>query len=68
MIWACFTATGPGYLAVNDLIMNSSVYQSILISNVRQLDNDPKNASKSATDWKKGKNRGAARLNPDLNH
>ncbi|MEE6515924.1 hypothetical protein FKM82_025084 [Ascaphus truei] len=35
MIWACFAATGPGNLAVIESTMNSSVYQSILESNVR---------------------------------
>jgi len=35
MIWACFAATGPGHLAVIKSSMNSSVYQSILESNVR---------------------------------
>ncbi|MEE6512677.1 hypothetical protein FKM82_019812 [Ascaphus truei] len=35
MIWASFAATGPGNLAVIELTMNSSVYQSILESYVR---------------------------------
>jgi len=35
MIWACSAATGPGHLAVIEFTMNSSVYQSILESNVR---------------------------------
>jgi len=35
MIWACSAATGPGHLAVIESTMNSSVYQSILESNVR---------------------------------
>lgn len=29
MIWVCFAATGPGHLAVIDLVYKSSVYQSI---------------------------------------
>ena len=29
MIWACSAATGPEHLAVTELTMNSSVYQSI---------------------------------------
>ncbi|MEE6519334.1 hypothetical protein FKM82_031075 [Ascaphus truei] len=35
MIWACFAATGHGNLAVIESTMHSSVYQSILESNVR---------------------------------
>ena len=35
MVWAYFAATGPGLLAVIESTMNSSVYQSILESNVR---------------------------------
>ncbi len=33
--WAWFVTTGPGHLTVIELTMNSSVYQSILQSNVR---------------------------------
>ena len=35
MMWACSAATGPGHLAVIESTMNSSVYQSILESDVR---------------------------------
>ena len=35
MIWTCSGATEPGYLEVIESTMNSSVYQSILESNVR---------------------------------
>jgi len=35
MMWACSAATGPGHLAVTESTMNSSVYQSILESNVK---------------------------------
>ena len=35
MIWACVVATVPGHLAVAESTVNSSVYQSILESNVR---------------------------------
>lgn len=35
MIWACYTATGPGHLGAADSIMNASVYQSILESDLR---------------------------------
>ena len=35
VIWARFAAMGPGHVAVIDSTMNSSVYQSILESNVR---------------------------------
>lgn len=34
MLWACFTAMWPGYLAVNESTINFSVYQSIVQSNV----------------------------------
>lgn len=29
MIWACFTVTGPGHLAVTELTASSSAHQSI---------------------------------------
>lgn len=35
MIWACFVATGTGYVAVTDLTVKSSVYQSILETNAK---------------------------------
>lgn len=35
MIWACFTATGPGQLVVIEVTTNFSVYQSILEPNVK---------------------------------
>ena len=37
MMWACSTTTRPGHLAVIESIMNSSGYQSILESDVRQI-------------------------------
>ena len=63
MIWACFTASGPGQLGIIEGKMNSQVYQTILQDNVRmsvhqlklcrrwvmQQDNDPKR--KSTTEW-----------------
>ena len=39
VIWACFAATGPGHLAVIESIINSSVYQSILVSNLSDSQN-----------------------------
>jgi len=64
MIWPCSAATGPGHFVVIESTMNSSVYQSILESNVSpsvwqlkleskwfmQQDNDPKHSSKSTTE------------------
>lgn len=35
MIWACFVATETGHVAVTDLTVKSSVYQSILETNVK---------------------------------
>lgn len=35
MIWACFTATGPGKLPVIEATMNSMLYQNVLETNVR---------------------------------
>lgn len=35
MIQACFAATGPRHLVVLESTMNSSVYQSIIESNMR---------------------------------
>lgn len=37
MIWVCFAATGPGGLAVIDLVYKSSVYQSIQMLPVSHL-------------------------------
>ena len=34
MVWDCFTASGPGQLAIIDGKMNSQVYQDILQENV----------------------------------
>ncbi len=59
MVWGCFSASGPGRLAVINGTMNSAVYQKILKDNVRpsvcdlklkrtwvlQQDNDPKHTS-----------------------
>ena len=65
----CFSAAGPGKLAIIDGIMNYTMYQKILNDNlmpsVRQLklkrkwimqqDNDPKHSSKSTKEWLKKK-------------
>ena len=79
MVWGCFTASGPGQLAIIDGKTNSQVYQDILQENVRlsvrqlklnrswvkQRDNDPKHRSKSTTEWLHQKK---MRLkSPDLN-
>lgn len=63
MSWAYFTTTGPGYLAVIELIMSSFVsilckysrikYEVICQINLKLMFNDPKNASNSATKWLK---------------
>ncbi|KAK3549753.1 hypothetical protein QTP86_007766 [Hemibagrus guttatus] len=67
MVWGCSAASGPGRLAVINGTMNSAVYQKILKENVRpsvcdlklkrmwvlQQDNDPKNTSKSTSEWLK---------------
>uniref|UniRef100_A0A803JRB0 N-acetylgalactosaminidase, alpha- n=1 Tax=Xenopus tropicalis TaxID=8364 RepID=A0A803JRB0_XENTR len=67
MVWGCFAASGPGRLAVIDGTMNSTVYQKIPKENVRpsvrqlklkrswalQQDNDPKQTSKSTSEWLK---------------
>ncbi|KAK3559140.1 hypothetical protein QTP86_005021 [Hemibagrus guttatus] len=67
MVWGCSAASGPGRLAVINGSMNSAVYQKILKENVRpsvcdlklkrtwvlQQDNDPKNTSKSTSEWLK---------------
>ena len=64
MVWGCFTASGPGQLAIIDGKMNSQDYQDILQENVRlpvrqlklnrswvmQQDNAPKHRSKSTTE------------------
>ncbi len=56
MLWGCFAASGPGWLALIDGTMNSALYQKILKENdwpsvcdlklkrtwVMQQDNDPK--------------------------
>ncbi len=34
MVWGCFAASGPGWLAIIDGTMNSSLYQKILKENV----------------------------------
>ncbi len=34
MVWACFAASGPGWLAIIDGTMNSESYQQILKENV----------------------------------
>ncbi len=63
MVWGCFAASGPGWLAIIDGTMNSALYQKILKENVRpsvcdlklkhtwvmQQDNDPKHTSKSTS-------------------
>lgn len=36
MIWVCFTTTGPGHLAVSELNINASVYQTIPELNLRK--------------------------------
>ncbi len=67
MVWGCFAASGPGWLAIIDGTMNSALYQKILRENVRpsvcdlklkrtwvmQQDNDPKHTSKSISEWLK---------------
>ncbi len=67
MVWGCFAASGPGWLAIIDGTMNSALYQKILKENVRlsvcdlklkrtwvmQQDNDPKHTSKSTSEWLK---------------
>ncbi len=67
MVWGCFAASGPGWLAIIDGTMNSALYQKILTENVRlpvcdlklkrtwvmQQDNDPKHTSKSTSEWLK---------------
>ncbi len=35
MVWGCFAASGPGWLAIIDGTMNSALYQKILKENVR---------------------------------
>ncbi len=69
MVWGCFAASGPGWLAIIDGTMNSAFYQKILKENVRpsvcdlklkrtwvmQQDNDPKHTSKSTSEWLKKK-------------
>ncbi len=61
MVWGCFAASGPGWLAIIDGTMNSALYQKTLKKNIRPLvcdlklkrtwlmqqDNDPKHTSKS---------------------
>ena len=60
MVWSCFAASEPGQLAIIDGKVNSQVYQDILQENVSlsvrqvdvmQQDNDPKQGSKSTTEW-----------------
>ncbi len=67
MLWGCFTASGPGRLAIIDGIMNFALYQKILKENVQpsvcdlklkrtwvmQQDNDPNHTSKSTSEWLK---------------
>ncbi len=64
MVWGCFAASGPGWLAIIDGTMNSALYQKILKENVwpsvcdlklkrtwvMQQDNDPKHTSKSISE------------------
>jgi transposase len=64
MVWGCFAASGPGQLAIIDGIMNSQVYQDILLEIVRlpvhqmklnrswvMQQDDPKHKSKLTTEW-----------------
>ncbi len=67
MVWGCFAASGPEWLAIIDGTMNSALYQKILKENVRpsvcdlklkhtwvmQQDNDRKHTSKSTSEWLK---------------
>uniref|UniRef100_A0AAR2JEE5 Amino acid transporter transmembrane domain-containing protein n=1 Tax=Pygocentrus nattereri TaxID=42514 RepID=A0AAR2JEE5_PYGNA len=67
MVWACFAASGTGWLAIIDGTMNSELYQRILKENVRtsvhelnlkrrwvmQQDNNPKHTSRSTKEWLK---------------
>ncbi len=67
MVWGCFAASGPGWLAIIDGTMNSALYQKILKEKFRpslcdlklkrtwvvQQDNDPKHTSKSTSEWLK---------------
>ncbi len=67
MVWGCFAASGPGWLAIIDGTMNSALYLKILKENVQpsvcdlklkhtwvmQQDNDPKHTSKSTSEWLK---------------
>ncbi len=67
MVWGCFAASGPGWLAIIHGTMNSALYQKILKENVQssvcdlklkrtwvmQQDNDPKHTSKSTSEWLK---------------
>ncbi len=69
MVWGCFAASGPGWLAIIDGTINSALYQKILKENiwpsvcdlklkrtwVMQQDNDPKHTSKSTSEWLKKK-------------
>ncbi len=67
MVWGCFAASAPGWLAIIDGTMNSALYHKILKENVlpsvcdlklkrtwvMQQDNDPKLTSKSTSEWLK---------------
>ncbi len=65
MVWGCFAASGPGWLAIIDGTMNSALDQKVLKENVRpsicdlkrtwvmQQDNDPKLTSKFTSEWLK---------------
>ncbi len=67
MVWGCFAASGPGWLAIIDGTMYSALYQKILKENVQpsvcdlklkrnwvmQQDNYPKHTSKSTSKWLK---------------
>ncbi len=67
MVWGCFAASGPEWLAIIDGTMNSAENQKILKENVRssvcdlklkhtwvmQQDNDLKHTSKSTSEWLK---------------
>ncbi len=65
MVWGCFAASGPGWIAIIDGTMNFALYQKILKENVRlsvcdlklkhtlvmQQDNDPRHTSQSTSEW-----------------
>ena len=67
MLWGCLATSGPGYTAVIDRKINSQIFQDILQKNlwpsfhqlqlnrwwVMQQDSNPKQRSKSTTQWHK---------------